>query len=242
MNLKSLFLSIFSKKSIFYQKIKSIVGYSPGDVFLYEKALVHKSAVHDSSTKYKESNERLEFLGDAILGAIVADYLYQMYPEGDEGFLTKMRSKIVSRQSLNLLAKKIKLNELIIAKLDKNSKTDSIFGNAFEALIGAIYLDKGIEACEDFIIKRVIQPYVSFDKLENVETNFKSRVIEWAQKDKVDLVFEIASEIGDGRAKVFEAIILIDGKRVAHGEEASKKKAEQIAAKMLCDQLGILNG
>lgn len=242
MNLRAFFLSKFSGKDQFSKSIRNIVGYKPGDVFLYRKALVHKSAVHDNSTVYEESNERLEFLGDAILGAIIADYLFQAYPGKDEGFLTKMRSKIVSRESLNSLAQKIGLDKLIIAKLDKNSKTESIFGNAFEALIGAIYLDKGTVACEQFILNKIIAPYISLEKLEKEETNFKSRVIEWAQKEKQELTFEILQEIGEGRGKEFEAIIVLDGKTVATGIERSKKRAEQLAAEQLCSQLGLLNG
>lgn len=242
MNFKTLFQSKFLRKDKFSKDIKNIVGFYPGDVFLFQTSLVHKSAVHDSSTEYKESNERLEFLGDAILGAIVAEYLFEKFPGRDEGFLTKMRSKIVSRQSLNSLAVKIGLNELIIARLDKNSKTESIYGNAFEALIGAIYLDKGLEVCEKFLLKRVIEPNISLDKLENEETNFKSRIIEWAQKEKQDLVFEIIQEYGEGRAKEFEAVIVLAGKQTTTGRDKSKKGAEQKAAEKLCTELGVING
>lgn len=242
MNFKTLFLSKFSRKDKFSKNIKNVVGFYPGDVFLFKTSLVHKSAVHDSSTGFRESNERLEFLGDAILGAIVAKYLFEKFPGKDEGFLTKMRSKIVSRQSLNALAVKIGLNNLIIARLDKNSKTESIYGNAFEALIGAIYLDKGLEVCETFLLKKVIEPNISLDKLENEETNFKSRIIEWAQKEKQDLAFEILQEYGEGRGKEFEAVIILDGKQTTTGREKSKKGAEQKAAEKLCMELGLLNG
>ena len=242
MNFKTLFLSKFSRKDKFSKNIKNIVGFYPSDVFLFKTSLVHKSAVHDSSTGFKESNERLEFLGDAILGAIVAKYLFEKFPGKDEGFLTKMRSKIVSRQSLNALAVKIRLNNLIISRLDKNSKTESIYGNAFEALIGAIYLDKGLEVCENFLLKKVIEPNISLDKLENEETNFKSRIIEWAQKEKKDLAFEILQEYGEGRGKEFEAVIVLDGKQTTTGRDRSKKGAEQKAAEKLCTELGLLNG
>jgi len=242
LNFKTLFLSKFSRKDKFSKNIKNIVGFYPSDVFLFKTSLVHKSAVHDSSTGFKESNERLEFLGDAILGAIVAKYLFEKFPGKDEGFLTKMRSKIVSRQSLNALAVKIRLNNLIISRLDKNSKTESIYGNAFEALIGAIYLDKGLEVCETFLLKKVIEPNISLDKLEHEETNFKSRIIEWAQKEKQDLAFEIIQEYGEGRGKEFEAVIVLDGKQTTTGRDRSKKGAEQKAAEKLCTELGLLNG
>ena len=238
---KAIFRSIFSKKNELAQNIKNIVGFYPNDVFLFERALVHKSAVYDHSSSYTRSNERLEFLGDAILGAVVADYLFKQYPKKDEGFLTKMRSKIVSRHSLNDLAKKIGLNKIVIARLDKKSKTDSIYGNAFEALIGAIYLDRGTKACEKFILERIIYPYISLERLENEETNFKSRIIEWAQKEKRDLVFEIVGEVGEGRNKVFEACVKLDGEEITRGKEKSKKKAEQKAAEQFCKKFKVLN-
>ncbi|MBL56050.1 MAG: ribonuclease III [Flavobacteriales bacterium] len=241
MNFKTILGSFFTNKNDLAKKIKNIVGFYPNDVFLFERALVHKSAVHDHTSSYKKSNERLEFLGDAVLGAVVADYLFKVYPNEDEGFLTKMRSKIVSRHSLNDLAKKIGLDHIVIARLDKKSKTDSIYGNAFEALIGAIYLDKGTKAAEKFILERVIHPYILLEKLEKEETNFKSRIIEWAQKEKRDLIFEILSEKGEGREKVFEACVKLDGKEVARGKEQSKKKAEQKAAEEFCKQFKILD-
>lgn len=241
MKLKLIFRSIFLRKNKLAQNIKNIVGFYPNDVFLFERALVHKSAVYDHSSTYTQSNERLEFLGDAILGSVIADYLFKKYPTQDEGFLTKMRSKIVSRHSLNDLAKKIGLDKIVIARLDKKSKTDSIYGNAFEALIGAIYLDRGTKACEDFIFNKIITPYISLEKLENEETNFKSRVIEWAQKEKRDLVFEIVNENGEGRHKVFDACVKLDGEEITRGKEKSKKKAEQKAAEKFCKQYNVLN-
>lgn len=241
MKLLSLFRSLFFKRSELSQNIKDIVGFYPSNVFLFEKSLVHKSAVNDQKTPYTESNERLEFLGDAILGAVVAEYLFHLYPEKDEGHLTKMRSKIVSRTSLNKLAKQIGLDRLVIAHLDKKSKTDSIFGNAFEAFIGAIYLDKGLEASETFILKKVLEPHVSLEKLEKEETNFKSRAIEWGQKEKRQIDFKILAELGEGRGKVFHACVLLDGKVISEGMEKSKKKAEQLAAEDFCYKLGVLN-
>jgi ribonuclease-3 len=237
----SIFRYAYSKKNKLAKDIKNIVGFYPNDVFLFEKALIHKSALNDNSSSYKESNERLEFLGDAVLGAVVADYLFKIYPFKNEGFLTKMRSKIVSRHSLNDLSKKIGLNEIVISRLDKKSRTDSIYGNAFEALIGAIYLDKGGQACEKFILKRIIKPYISLDKLESEETNFKSRVIEWAQKEKRHLSFEIVGEYGEGRNKLFEACVKLDNNEITRGKEKSKKKAEQIAANKFCEKFKLLD-
>lgn len=234
MNIKSAFKFVFVRKEKLEKDIKNIVGFYPNDVFLFEKALIHKSAVYDHSSNYTESNERLEFLGDAILGAVIADYLFKKYPLKDEGFLTKMRSKIVSRHSLNDLSKKIGLDNIVIARLDKKSKTDSIYGNAFEALIGAIYLDKGTVACENFILKKIIYPHVSLEKLESEETNFKSLIIEWAQKEKRELTFQIVSELGEGRGKIFESSVELDGEEITRGKGSSKKKSEQMAANRFC--------
>ena len=241
MSINSIFRLVFLKKNRLEKDIKNIVGFYPNDVFLFEKSLIHKSAVYDLSTSYDESNERLEFLGDAILGAVVADYLFKKYPLKDEGFLTKMRSKIVSRHSLNNLSKKIGLDRHVIARLDKKSKTDSIYGNAFEALIGAIYLDKGGRACKKFILNKIIYPYISLDRLESEETNFKSRIIEWAQKEKRELTFEIVDEFGDGRNKIFEACVKLEGVEITRGKESSKKKAEQIAANKFCKKYKLLD-
>jgi ribonuclease-3 len=241
LSINSIFRLVFFKKNRLEKDIKNIVGFYPNDVFLFEKSLIHKSAVYDLSNSYDESNERLEFLGDAILGAVVADYLFKKYPLKDEGFLTKMRSKIVSRHSLNNLSKKIGLDRHVIARLDKKSKTDSIYGNAFEALIGAIYLDKGGRACKKFILKRIIYPYISLYRLESEETNFKSRIIEWAQKEKRELTFEIVDEFGDGRNKIFEACVKLEGIEITRGKESSKKKAEQIAANKFCKKYKLLD-
>jgi ribonuclease-3 len=241
LSIKSIFRFVFLRRNKFENDIKNIVGFYPNDVFLFEKALIHKSAVYDHSSSYNESNERLEFLGDAILGAVVADYLFKKYPLKDEGFLTKMRSKIVSRYSLNELSKKIGLDRHVIARLDKKSKTDSIYGNAFEALIGAIYLDKGGRVCEKFILQRIIYPFISLDRLETEETNFKSLIIEWAQKEKRELTFEIVDEFGEGRNKIFEACVKLDGIKITRGKESSKKKAEQIAANKFCQKYRLLD-
>jgi len=241
LRVKSIFRFVFLRRDSLAKNIKNIVGFYPNDVFLFEKALIHKSAVYDHSSPYTESNERLEFLGDAILGAVVADYLFKKYPLEDEGFLTKMRSKIVSRNSLNELSKKIELDKIVISRLDKKSKTDSIYGNAFEALIGAIYLDRGTKYCEKFILKRILLPYISLEKLENEETNFKSLIIEWAQKEKRELTFEIVNEFGEGMNKYFEACVKLDGEEIARGKEKSKKKAEQIAANKFCEKFKLLD-
>ena len=229
--------SIFLPKSKFSKNIKSIVGYYPNNAFFYKLAMVHKSMLNHESKKYKKSNERLEFLGDSILNSVISEYLYQKYPEMDEGELTKVRSKLVSREMLNKLAVEIGLSQFVIAKIDKNAHSSSIFGNAYEALIGALYLDKGFKKTKQFIISNVVEKHLNMENLVNTEVNFKSKAIEYAQKEKIIISFEILEEIGFGREKEFVAGILVDGEIKAQAKDYSKKKAEQKAAEIFCNQL-----
>lgn len=230
------FKRFFLTNNQFSKNIKSIVGYYPNNAFLYQLALVHKSMVNQDLKKYPESNERLEFLGDAILNSVIAEYLYTKYPEMKEGELTKIRSKLVSREMLNKLAIEVGLSEYVEAKLDKNTTSNSIFGNAFEAIIGALYLDKGYKKTKKFIIISVVEKHLDMEILLNLEVNFKSKVIEWAQKSKLNLKFEIIEEIGFGREKEFVAGIIFNGELKAQAKDFSKKKAEQKAAEIFCKE------
>lgn len=227
-------LRFFKKPKNFEKKIKNIIGVRPNDVFLYQLALIHKSVVNDEKHEAEESNERLEFLGDAVIGMVVAEFLYSKFGKKNEGELTKLRSKIVSRATLNDLAVKIGLDQLVQAKLDKNSIPNSIYGNAFEALVGAIYLDLGLKASKKFLLKKVLNEHVDVLEILNKDFNYKSKVIEWAQGGKREYVFEVIQEHGEGIEKIFEAVLKIDGKTVASGSSRSKKKAEQEAAKVFC--------
>ncbi len=220
--------------------IKQIVGGKPKNLKLYKLALQHTSASKDiSNSGFRESNERLEYLGDAILGAVIADYLFKKFPYKEEGFLTDIRSRIVNRESLNNLARKIGLNKLIV--FDGNRKTalthKSMNGDALEALVGAIYLDRGFKYCRKFIIKRLIGPHFDLDKIILTNLNFKSLIIEWAQRENKSLRFEIIEEKGDIHHKEFIAQIVIDDKPFTTGSGYSKKKAEQSAAEKSCEIL-----
>ena len=212
------------------QAVKSILGYKPGNIFLYHLAFLHKSATQESSNGLKVNNERLEFLGDAILDAVTADYLFKTFPTRDEGFLTEMRSKIVSRAMLNKLSQKMGIDTLI--QLDGSSQGvfRSSKGDAFEALIGAIYLDKGYEFTRMIIINRIIQHYFNIDELVTQEVNFKSRIIEWAQREKKQIQFNVVEEIGNGYKKQYIVEISFDGAVVERGQDYSIKGAEQNAA------------
>ena len=209
--------------------IKNIFGFYPGNIFLYALALRHKSVAEDLKRGVKNSNERLEFLGDAILSAVVADYLFKIFPYKDEGFLTKMRSKMVSRAQLNKLAVKMGISELIRATKDKGSQPKSLNGDAFEAIIGAIYLDKGYKFTQKVIINRIYKISIDIDELEKTETNYKSRLIEWSQKEKKKIEFRHTKDTSNNR-NVHHIALYVENKLVAETKDSSIKAAEQSAA------------
>jgi len=176
------------------------------------------------------SNERLEYLGDAILSAVVADHLFKMFPYKDEGYLTEMRSRIVSRAQLNKLSQKIGIDTLISVSTDNNNVYRSMKGDAFEALIGAIYLDKGYNFTRQIIIEKIIKQHFDLQDLENNNTNYKSQIIEWSQREKRTLEFVILNEVGHGYNKQFVVDVLVDKVSLGKGRDYSIKGAEQDAA------------
>lgn len=218
-----------TNKELIYS-IKNIFGFYPGNVFLYTLAFRHKSIAEEVQEGVKNSNERLEYLGDAIISSVVAEYLFKIFPFKDEGFLTKMRSKMVSRTQLNSLAIKLGINEMVKATKDKGSQPKSLNGDAFEALIGAIYLDKGYNFTKNIIINRIYKPLLDIDELEQKETNYKSRLIEWSQKEKIKIEFRHSTEIGKKQKRLHCIDLLIDGKIAATSKDNSIKGAEQSAA------------
>jgi ribonuclease-3 len=227
----------FSIKNLFVRKnhnelaksIKNIFGFYPENVFLYSLAFRHKSVAPEVQEGVKNSNERLEFLGDAILSAVVADYLFKIFPYKDEGFLTKMRSKMVSRAQLNQLALKLGISDLIQATKERGSQPKSLNGDAFEALIGAIYLDKGYDFTKKIIIERIYKILVDIDELEKTETNYKSRLIEWSQKEKKSLEFRHAND-GNTMGNFHNIELYFDGELISKAKDFSIKAAEQNAA------------
>jgi len=209
--------------------IKNILGFKPGNIALYKLAFLHRSAGQELIKGIRINNERLEFLGDAILDAITADYLFKTYPTQDEGFLTEMRSKIVSRTQLNKLSHKLGLDQLI--RLDgSNGVYRSYMGDAFEALIGAIYLDKGYMFTRKILLERIIKHYFDLDELVNQELNFKSKIIEWAQKAKKDVQYTVVNEVGTGYKKQYIVEVVVDGSPMAQSQHYSIKGAEQLAS------------
>ena len=220
----------FSDDKELFNAIKNIFGYFPGNIYLYKLALRHKSASKEESHGLKISNERLEYLGDAILGAIVADYLFKIFPFKDEGFLTQMRSKIVSRSQLNKLSRKLGLHNLIEVQSIENNHYRSINGDAFEAFVGAMYIDKGYEFSKKIIIDHVIKIGYNIDELESTDFNFKSKLIEWSQKNKSEMEFRVVGEEGSGYNKQYVVQIYINDKAYKKGYDYSIKGAEQNAA------------
>lgn len=227
----------------YIKALKNILGFVPGNLRLYQLAFRHKSVAVPIKEGAKNSNERLEFLGDAILGSVVAEILFKKYPYKDEGFLTEMRSKIVSRAHLNQLARKIGINELIqydTRMTHYPSKQSSLLGDAFEALVGAIYLDKGYVFTKNFLISRIIKPHVDIQVLEETETNFKSRLIEWCQQAGKGITFVPVDSQEDAKSKIFTVDVVIDGEVFGTGRDYNKKSAEKIAAEKACEVLNVL--
>jgi ribonuclease-3 len=230
------FVALFSSKSQLSQSIYNLFGFKPGNIRLYEQAFTHRSVAREIKDGVKDSNERLEFLGDAILGSIIADFLFSKYPFKDEGFLTEMRSKMVSRVYLNRLALKIGIDKLI--SFDSSNKLyKSICGDTFEALIGAIYLDKGFKFTENIILKRIIRNHVDVEELEIQDLNFKSKLINWAQRSRKSISFDAREESSNENQKLYYVTVLIEGEPKGEGIGFSKKSAEQAASETACSLL-----
>lgn len=229
--------TIFNRKNRQLRKdLKNLLGFLPGKFSLYEVALSHRS----SKEKCEENNERLEYLGDAVLGAIIGDYLFKKYPYKTEGYLTEMRSKIVNRQQLNEIAVKMGLRKLTIYnKSNGFLKISHIFGNALEALVGAVYLDKGYEKTKQFVLKRIIIPYIDVEELENVEMNHKNKLYGWANKQGKSLEFEVMDEQMEGGRRLFTVAAVVDGTVLSSGKAFNKKDASQIAAQVALELLGL---
>jgi ribonuclease-3 len=225
----------------YVKTLKNLLGFVPGNLSLYRLAFRHKSVAQAIKKGVKNSNERLEFLGDAVLGSVVAEVLFKMYPYEDEGFLTELRSKIVNRNNLNQLARKLGLDHLIQYdnRMVNSTRQGSLLGDAFEALVGAVYLDKGYDFTKSFLINNIIKAHIDIHTLEQTETNFKSKLIEWCQRHGKDVLFEIAQNQDGESNKLFTVQVNIDGDIMGLGKEFSKKNAEKLAAEKACEALGI---
>jgi ribonuclease-3 len=225
-----------SAAASFKKQLRNVLGFAPGKSVLYKTALTHRSLKEGAD----QNNERLEYLGDAILSAIVADFLFKKYPYKEEGFLTEMRSKMVNRNQLNDIAIKMGLRKITqFNKFDNSLKMSQIFGNTLEAVVGAIYLDKGFNKTRQWVIERIIQPHLFLEELENLEINHKNKLYGWANKNGKNLDFETIEEKIESGRRLFTVGAVVDGELLAQGRGYNKKDASQIAAQLAIDKLGL---
>ena len=228
----------FRKEKELFSSLREILGFYPRRIELYKLALMHKSIARRNAKGKPVNNERLEFLGDAVLDAVVGDIVYRHFEGKREGFLTNTRSKLVQRDTLNKLAQEMGINQLILSSGHSNSHNNYMGGNAFEALVGAIYLDRGYDMCMRFMQKRILSQLINIDKVAYKEVNFKSKLIEWSQKNKVKLDFKLVSqskESGGSPTFIYKAVI--EGVEGGQGKGYSKKESQQLASKETLQRL-----
>lgn len=231
-------LHLFSPNKQLVSQLEHLLGFTPKHLPYYQLALMHRSRIEEIA----QNNERLEFLGDAILGSIIADYLFKKYPYQPEGYLTELRSRIVRRETLNNVALRMGLQKLVqYNQNDKGLSRSHIFGNALEALIGAVYLDQGFHKTKSFILKQVIKPYINIEILESRDTNYKNKLLSWAQKNNHEVSFDTLDEQNEGTRKVFTIGVVMDGELVSTGAGFNKKEAGQVAAQNAIEKLAIAN-
>jgi ribonuclease III len=225
-------------KREFSSRLKKILGFKPGNLKLYEIAFIHRSATFTMPDGKKVNNERLEYLGDAVLDAILSDYLFEKFPDASEGFMTKIRSRIVNREVLNQLAVSMGINQILISNVSSGHPTRNLYGDALEALIGSVFLDKGFKKTQKTFITKVLNRYLDLNVIVNTDTDYKSMVFEWVQKHKSSLKFTYDEEYDFNLKKsVFSTILIIDKEEMGEGHGTSKKEAEQEAASQALKKL-----
>lgn len=232
-----LYNQFLAKDRDFAKRISSIIGFTPANLPIFRLAFHHKSSSTDKTSPLR-SNERLEFLGDAVLSTIVAEYLFKKYPNGSEGFLTKMRSKIVKRRTLNQIADDMGL-DVILREYNDTRLSDSMKGNALEALIGAIYLEKGYNGTKQIVIGRILRNHINIHELEQQDDNYKSQLLEWCQKTGRDVDYRLKQKYKFDKRDRFKIAVAVNGDEVAAAEAFSKKSAEQLASQRALDILGV---
>ncbi len=228
---------VFNKKT-FVSKLKKILGFRPGNLQLYKIAFIHRSTSFTLPDGKQVDNERLEYLGDAILDAILSDFLFGKFPNADEGFMTKIRARIVNRDLLNQLSLSMGIDKILVSKINSVYPTINIYGDALEAFIGAIFLDKGFKKTKKFFIKKVLNKYLDLNSIINTDTDYKSLVFEWVQKTKKNLLFTYNEEYDfDLKKSLFSTILYIDKEEFGKGQGASKKEAEQEASRLAWERI-----
>ncbi|HKK75563.1 MAG TPA: ribonuclease III [Saprospiraceae bacterium] len=229
----------FSKDKDLTQRLKSLLGFVPANLSIFKLAFSHKSNASEKGKPGSQNNERLEYLGDAVLGTIVAEYLFQKYPNQDEGFLTKMRSKIVKRKSLNMIGDKMGL-DVLLNEQNNTRLSRSMLGNAVEALVGAIYLEQGYHRTKKYIINHILRRYVDIHELETVDDNYKSQLLEWCQKNGRHVNYKLLARYKFEKRDRFRVAVIINGERLSVADDFNKKSAEQNASERAMQALGIL--
>lgn len=233
-----LYNRFFSEEKDFAKKLKGLVGFTPANLTIFKLAFSHKS--NSSEKAYAiQNNERLEFLGDAVLGTIVAEYLFKKYPNANEGFLTKMRSKIVKRNTLNKIGDKMGL-DMLLQEYSQTRLSRSMLGNAVEALVGAVYLEKGYFRTKQFVVRKILRNYVDVHELESYDDNYKSQLLEWCQKNGQSVAYKLVARYKFEKRDRFKVAVMVDGKKLATADDFNKKSAEQMASEKAMQMLGIL--
>ena len=215
-----------------------VLGFVPGNITIYKLAFSHKSSQNDKSF-LSQNNERLEYLGDAVLGTIVAEYLFKKYPDSNEGFLTKMRSKIVKRKTLNRIGDKMELDG-VLQEFNNTRLSRSMLGNAVEALVGAIYLDAGYAFTQKYIVEKILRRYLDIHELENYDDNYKSQLLEWCQKHGKTISYKLISRYKFEKRDRFKVGVFVNNQRIATADDFNKKSAEQAASEKAMIELGFL--
>jgi ribonuclease-3 len=215
----------------FEARLRNIIGFKPGDISIYETAFIHRSATITLSDGRSINNERLEYLGDSVIDTILSDYLFSRFPDADEGMLTKARAKLVNRETLNQVSVKLGIDTLLISQVAGFKASRHIFGNALEALAGAIFVDKGYKKAKRFFTTRMLKAYGNIGNLLESENDYKSLLFEWSQREKIPFVFTFSEEYEpNNRISLFSAVLTIDNEEIATGKGSSKKEAEQNAS------------
>ncbi len=228
-----------SEDKHFARRLASLIGFVPSNLGIFKLAFSHKSTISEKAYAIT-NNERLEYLGDAVLGTIVAEYLFKKYPNGNEGFLTKMRSKIVKRKSLNKIGDRMGL-DVLLNEYNNTRLSRSMLGNAVEALVGAIYLERGYHGTKRFVVNKVLRNYVNVHELENFDDNYKSQLLEWCQKNGQSVSYKLLARYKFEKRDRFKVAVLVNGKKMATADDFNKKSAEQTASEKAMQALGILN-
>ena len=227
-----------SKDKLLAKRLKQLIGFTPAKLGIFKLAFSHKSTASEKAYAI-QNNERLEYLGDAVLGTIVAEYLFKKYPNSNEGFLTKMRSKIVKRKSLNLIGDKMGL-DVLLNEYNQTRISRSMLGNAVEALVGAVYLEKGYDVTSRFVVRKILRNYVNIHELERFDDNYKSQLLEWCQKNGQSVSYKLLARYKYEKRDRFKVAVMINGKRLATADDFNKKSAEQTASEKAMIAIGIL--